>query len=87
MATTTCKNTPFISGRLNGIPQINKNHKNTLKLVTSIHRRILLYTNIPHSDGKQSILYYLQNNPNNYTRPEEPTPDVSVKLIDILYFF
>ena len=29
-----------------------------------------LYTNIPHSDGKQSVLYYLQNNSDNYTRLE-----------------
>ena len=40
-----------------------------------------LYTNIPHSDNKQSVLYYLQN---NYTRPEQPTPDVLVELIDII---
>ena len=43
-----------------------------------------MYTNIPHSDGKQSVLYYLQNNPDNYTRPEQPTPDVLVELIDIV---
>ena len=43
-----------------------------------------LYTNILHSDGKQSVLYYLQNNPDNYTRPEQPTPDVLVELIDIV---
>ena len=42
-----------------------------------------LYTNIPHSDDKQSVLYYLQNNPDSYTRPEQPTPDVLVELIDI----
>ena len=43
-----------------------------------------LYTNIPHSDGKQSVLYYPQNNPDNYTRPEQPTPDILVELIDIV---
>ena len=43
-----------------------------------------LYTNIPHGDGKQSVLYYLQNNPDNYTQPEQPTPDVLVELIDIV---
>ena len=43
-----------------------------------------LYTNIPHSGGKQSVLYYLQNNPDNYTRPKQPTPDVLVELIDIV---
>ena len=26
----------------------------------------------------------MQNNPDNYTRPEQPTPDVLVKLIDIV---
>ena len=26
-----------------------------------------LYTNIPHEDGIQNVLYYLQNNPDNYT--------------------
>ena len=25
-----------------------------------------LYTNIPHDDGKQSVLYFLQNNSDNY---------------------
>jgi hypothetical protein len=43
-----------------------------------------LYTNILHSEGKQSVLYYLQNNPDNYTRAEQPTPDVLVELIDIV---
>ena len=26
-----------------------------------------LYTNIPHEDGKQSVLHFLQNNPDNYS--------------------
>ena len=43
-----------------------------------------LYTNIPHSDDKESVLYYQQNNPNNYTRPEQPTPDILVELIDVV---
>ena len=34
-----------------------------------------LYTNIPHEDGKQSILYDLQANPDTYTQPE-PLPEI-----------
>lgn len=43
-----------------------------------------LYTNIPHNNGKQSVLYCLQNNPDNYTRPEQPIPEVLTKLIGIV---
>ena len=45
-----------------------------------------LYTNIPHDDGIQSVLYYLQNNPHNYTRPEQPIaiPKVLTELTDIV---
>ena len=43
-----------------------------------------LYTNIPHDDGKQNVLYYLQNNPDNYTRPEQPIPEVLTELIDVV---
>ena len=39
-------------------------------------------SNIPHDDGKQSALYYLQNNPDNYTRPKQPM--VLTELIDIV---
>ena len=43
-----------------------------------------LYTNIPHDDGKQSVLYFLQNNPDNYLRPGQPLPEVLTELIDIV---
>ena len=43
-----------------------------------------LYTNIPHDDGKQSVLYLLQNNPDNYLRPGQPLPEVLTELIDIV---
>ena len=36
------------------------------------------------SHGKQSVLYYLQNNPDNYLRPEQPLPEVLTELIDIV---
>ena len=43
-----------------------------------------LYTNIPHDDGKQNVLYFLQNNPDNYLRPEQPLPEVLTELIDMV---
>ena len=43
-----------------------------------------LYTNIPHDDGKQNVLYYLQNNPDNYAQPEQSTSEVLTELIDIV---
>ena len=43
-----------------------------------------LYTNIPHDDGKQNVLYYIQNNPDNYTQPEQPISEVLTELIDIV---
>ena len=43
-----------------------------------------LYTNIPHNDGIQNVLYFLKNNPDNYTQPEQPTPEVLTELIDIV---
>ena len=30
------------------------------------------------------MLYYLQNNPDNYTQPEQPIPEVLTELIDIV---
>jgi hypothetical protein len=53
----------------------------------SIHRRILsLYTIIPHEDAKQStcILYCLQTNPDTYTQPEQPLPEVFAELTEIV---
>ena len=43
-----------------------------------------LYTNIPHDDGKQSVLYFLLNNPDNCLRPGQPLPEVLTELIDIV---
>ena len=43
-----------------------------------------LYTNIPHEDGKQSILYYLRANPDTYTQPEQPLPEVLAELTEIV---
>ena len=43
-----------------------------------------LYTNIPHEDGKQSVLYYTQTNPDTYTQPEQPLPEVLAELIEIV---
>ena len=43
-----------------------------------------LYTNIPHEDGKQSILYYLRTNPDTYTQPEQPLPEVLAELTEIV---
>ena len=43
-----------------------------------------LYTNIPHNDGIQNVLHYLKNNPDSYTQPEQPTPEVLAELIDIV---
>ena len=43
-----------------------------------------LYTNIPHEDSKQSILYYLQANPDAYTQPEQPLPEVLAELTEIV---
>ena len=40
-----------------------------------------LYTNIPQEDGIQNVLYYFQNNPENYVRPEQPIPEVLTKLV------
>jgi hypothetical protein len=44
-----------------------------------------LYTNIPHEDGKQSILYYPQTNPDTYTT-EQPLPEVLAELAEIILF-
>ena len=78
------KKPPFISERLNRIPQLIETIKIPSNCLLASIDVSSLYTNIPHSDGKQSVLYYLQNNPDNYTRPEQPTPDVLVELIDIV---
>ena len=43
-----------------------------------------LYTNIPHKDGKQSVLHFLQHNPDNYSRPEQPIPEILTELIEIV---
>ena len=43
-----------------------------------------LYTNIPHEDGKQSILYDLQANPDIYAQAEQPLPEVLAELIEIV---
>ena len=43
-----------------------------------------LYTNIPHEDRKQSILYYLQANPDIYAQPEQPLPEVLAGVIKIV---
>ena len=84
MATATCKN----------LPSYLKDSTEFLKLIetTKIPSNCMLasidvsslYANIPHKDSQQNVLHYLQNNPNNYTRPEQPTPDVLVELIDIV---
>ena len=83
MATTTCKNLPsYLRDSTEFLKLIETIKIPSNCLLASIEVSSL-YTNIPHSDGKQSVLYYLQNNPDNYTRPEQPTPDVLVELIDI----
>ena len=41
-------------------------------------------TNIPHDDSKQSALHFLQHNPDNDSRPEQPIPEVLTKQIYIV---
>ena len=43
-----------------------------------------LYTNIPHEDGLLSILHHLKANPENYTHPEQPTPEILTELTNIV---
>ena len=43
-----------------------------------------LCTNIPYEDGKQSVLHFLQHNPDNYSRPEQPIPEILTELIEIV---
>ena len=76
------------------LPSYLKDSTEFLKLIETTkfpHRSLLasidvssLYTNIPHNDGKQNVLYYLQNNSDNYTRPEQPIPEVLTELIGIV---
>ena len=81
MVTTICKKTPFISTEFLKLIETTKFPHNCLLASIDVSS---LYTNIPHNDGKQNVLYYLQNNPDNYTRPEQPTPEVLTELINIV---
>ena len=43
-----------------------------------------LYTNIPHNEGVQSILHFLNNYPQVHNRPEQPTPEILCELVNIV---
>ena len=43
-----------------------------------------LYTDIPHDEGKQSVLHFLQHKMDNYSWPEQPIPEVLTELNDIV---
>ena len=42
-----------------------------------------LYTNIPHDEGVQSVLHFLQNNADKYKYPEQPSPEI-LELINLV---
>ena len=84
----------WLQPHVKNLPSYLKNSTEFLKLIEttkSPHNCLLasidvssLYINIPHDDGKRNVLYYLQNNPDNYTQPEQPIPEVLRELIDIV---
>jgi hypothetical protein len=43
-----------------------------------------LYTNIPHSEGVQSVLHFLSSDPDAYKQPEQPIPEVLSELVNIV---
>ena len=40
-----------------------------------------LYTNIPHSEGVQSVLHFLSSDPDAYKQPEQPIPEVLSDIV------
>ena len=47
-----------------------------------------LYTNIPHSEGVQSVLHFLSSDPDAYKQQEQPIPEVLSELVNIVpYLF
>ena len=43
-----------------------------------------LYTNIPHKDGRESLLYYVSNEELKFKHPEQPEPEIIVELAKIV---
>ena len=81
MVTTICKK----------LPSYLKDTTDFLNLIETTTSCLLapidissLYTNIPHKDGKQSVLYYTQTNPDTYTQPEQLLPEVLAELTEIV---
>ena len=42
------------------------------------------YTQTYPSEGVQNTLYHLKTNPDAYTQPEHPTPEVLTELMDLV---
>ena len=43
-----------------------------------------LYTNIPHSDGLESIAFYLKNEQLTFKHPEQPEPEIIIELAKLV---
>ena len=84
MITTTCQNLPSYLKDTTEFLKLIETTKLPSKCTLASIDVSSLYTNIPHDDGKQSVLYFLQNNSDNYLWPEQPLSEVLTELIDIV---